>query len=163
MPKIYNNEKGICWQLDLVLNEFINIAKDRSDSECWIPFDFVLDVDGSKYKFQEESTCFTVWEVKKIINGFQGIIDIMRNNPKRDIFEARFYPFEHACYEVFFDIKVSDADDNLLEIELWINMGYLNHSGYHTGFRFTVTLDEFREFTDGLRSEYENIILNLLR
>jgi len=85
----------------------------------------------------------------------------MNSSPKRDIFEARFSPFEHTCYEVFFDIKISDADDNLLEIELWINMGYLNHSGYHTGFRFTVTLYEFRKFTDGLRSEFDSIIASL--
>ena len=100
----------------------------------------------------------TVWEVIKIINGFQDIIDIMRSNPKRDIFVARFNPFGHTCYEVFFDIKVSDADDNLLKIELWINMGYLNHSGYHTGFKFTVTLDEFETFAKAIKSEFEIIL-----
>jgi hypothetical protein len=158
MPKIYNHERNICWQLDLVFNEYIDIVKGRPDSECWIPFDFLLEVEDSKYKFQEEGTCLTVWEAKKIINSFQDIIDIMRSNTKRDIFEARFKTFEHTSYEVFFDIKVSDADVDLLEIELRINMGYLTHSGYNTVFRFTVTLDEFEELTDGLKTEFYTIL-----
>jgi hypothetical protein len=85
----------------------------------------------------------------------------MLKNPKRDIFEARFKPFEHTSYEVFFDFKVSDADVDLLEIELWINMAYLNHSGYHKGFRFTVTLDEFKSFTEGLKCEFNSIMATL--
>ncbi len=104
--------------MDLVLNEYIDIVKGRPDSECWIPFDFLLKVEDSKYKFQEEGTCLTVWEAKKIINGFQDIIDTMRSNPKRDIFDARFNSFKHTCYEVFFDIKVSDADDKLITASL---------------------------------------------
>lgn len=144
--------------MDLVFNEYIDIVKGRPDSECWIPFDFMLDVEGTKYKFNESGTCLTMWEAKKIINGFQDIINIMKDNPKLNIFEARFKPFEHTCYEVFFDIKVFDADVDLLGIELWVNMGYINHSGYHTGFRFDVTLDEFETFTKAMKSELEIIL-----
>jgi hypothetical protein len=123
LPGIYDREKNIYWQFDLVLNEYIDIVKGRPDSECWIPFDFVLDVEGNEYKFQEKGTCLTVWEVKKIISGFQYIVNIMRSNPQRDIIEARLKPFEHTCYEVFFDIKVIDADDDLLEIEYGLIWG----------------------------------------
>lgn len=162
LPKIYNQERNICWELDLVLNEYVDIVTDRPDSECWIPFNFILDIEGNKYTYEEKGTCLTVWEVKKIINGFQAILDTMLKNQKREIFEARFNPFKHTSYEVFFDITVSDADVDLLKIELWINMAYLNHSGYHTGFRFTVTLDEFKRFTEGLRADFEGIIAHFI-
>lgn len=142
----------------MVLNDYIDISDDRPDSQCWIPFNFLFDVSGNSYKIQENGTCLTVWEVKKIINGFQEIISIMKSNTKRDIFEARYKPFEHTSYEVFFDIKVSDADVDVLEIELWINIAYLKQPGYDAGFRFTVTLHEFEDFTECLKSEFENIM-----
>ncbi len=99
-----------------------------------------------------------MWEIKKIIDGFQHIINTMKNNTKRSIFEERYKPFEHTSYEVFFHLKISDADVDLLEIELWINMAYLNQSGYDTGFRFPVTLSEFVDFTESLKSEFTDVL-----
>lgn len=95
----YNRERNIFWQLDLVLNDYIDISDDGPDSQCWIPFNFLFDVSENSYKIQEDGPCLTVWEVKKIINGFQEIISIMKSNTKRDIFEARYKPFEHTSYE----------------------------------------------------------------
>lgn len=40
-------------------------------------------------------------------------------------------------------------------------MAYLSHPGYHKGLRFTVTLDEFKVFTEGLISDFERIMATL--
>jgi len=158
MPKLYNDEKNICWELNLILSEYIDFNPNRPDSQNWVPFLFSLNVDGSIYKFNEQGTCFTVWETKKIIDGFDNIIGVMRINSERDIFKPRFELFVHTCYEVFFDLEISDADTELLEIGLWLNMGYINNSGYHTGFRFNVSLEEFIIFTEQLRSQFREIM-----
>lgn len=158
MPNLYNYKKNVCLALDLEFNQYIDFDVTRPDSENWIPFKLSLDVDGKNYQFNEDGPCFTVWEVKKIINGFKNIVKIMKSNVQRDIYKERFEPFEHICYEVYFEIKVFDVASDELEVELWLNMAYIKPSGYKMGVRFNVLIDEFSDFVEGFEVQFKDIL-----
>jgi hypothetical protein len=162
MPIIYNRRKNVLWELDLIVSERLDIEKNRSSMENWIPFVFILDVNGNRDDFKVVEPTFTIWEIEKMINGFEHIVSIMRQNPTRNIFEERFISFEHTCNEVYFDIKVSDADDNLIQIELWLNIAYFGIGGYKKGVSFDVYLDDFEIFTKGLKNQFNTICNGVL-
>jgi hypothetical protein len=156
MPKIFNTEKNISLEVNLLNNAFLDIDSSREDFENWIPFEFTLNVEKENYNYLPQvGATFTLYELRNCIINFEDSIDRKRNG-----FKAERYEFYSS--EGYFDIIISNPlEENLLSIEIWINIGSLTNGesfGYNKGFRFDVQLDDFNLFTLNIKQQLQKIV-----
>lgn len=155
MPKIFNTEKNISLEVNLLNNAFLDIDSSREPFENWIPFEFSLHIEEEEYNYLSEAgATFTLYELRNCISNFEDAIDKKKNG-----FKAERYEF--CSSEGHFDIIISDPlEENLLSFEIWINIGSLTNGesfGYNKGFRFDVQLDNFIFFTLNIKQQLQQI------
>lgn len=155
MPRLNNIENNILLEINLLNNSFLDISDTRGDFENWIPFEFILDVEGDIYSYNDNiGATFTVYEIKNLISNFESIIKGKKNSSSVEEFE--FY----SC-EGFFEMIVSDPlEENQVSISIWINIGIMTGGetyGYDKGFRFDIPLSSLISFSDELKQQFEKL------
>ena len=95
----------------------------------------------------------TLYEIKDFIQGLERVLEYL------DAQENYIYEFNSS--ESFFGIRLEIIpEDNIVEIELWINVGNQSQGeicGFDEGVRFVSNKKEISKFLVGLKQELYNI------
>lgn len=155
LANILNLERNLKFEICLEENDMFDYRPERCDYENWIPFTLHLNLPN-RCSMIDESTkaTMTVFEIKKLIKGIENVL-IHLENQKNCI-----YSFN--CSESFFDLKLETIlEDNVIEIELWINVGNQTNGmihGYDDGVRFVTGIDELNKFLRDFKKEFYELI-----
>lgn len=92
----------------------------------------------------------TIFEIKKLIYGIDNVLAHVESR------ENGVYTFNSS--ESFFELKLEVIpEDNVIEIELWINVGIQTkgkYSGFDEGVRFVISKDELNNFFEDFKENY---------
>lgn len=158
MAEMFNIEKNISFVINLLNNELLDVEISRDDIQNWIPFEFLLNVNGEEYNYlTKDGATFSLFELKRLLYGFQDIINQKKNG-------QNIGKFEFCSFENFFDIILSDPlEENMVSIEIWVNIGTLTNGksfGYNKGFQFEVYVDILESFTTDIMEQLEKLTHN---
>ncbi len=158
MPILNNSEGDICWNLDLIQNDKIDINITDAETQTSIPFYFSLIVRDKKYEFQENKTYFQEDEISIIANGLNNIIRSIKDVSGEATQVQRFEPFYYICDKSLFEFKIYDVGNNQVEVELWLNSKYVTKYVYDNGITFQVGIEELEDFSKGLEEQYRKVL-----
>ena len=158
MPILNNSEGDICWNLDLIRDEIIDINTTDTETQNSIPFYFSLNVRDKMYEFQENKTYFHADEINVITKGLNNIIHIIKEENDESLTKERFEPFYYICDRSLFEFKVYDGGKDQVEIELWLNSKYVTKFVHDNGITFHVDIDELEEFSNTLMKQYQELL-----
>lgn len=156
LSSLVNIEGNIIFSINLHNNEYLDIEPLRNDYENWIPFEYFLYVGNEKYHLSEKmGATFSVFELKKLINYLDSVIVSKSNNVPIDM-------YNFSSSEGYFDLIIYDTfEEKEIYVDLWINIASLTNGeehGFDKGFRFVVSLKNFKDFADHLKREMKEII-----
>lgn len=154
MAKIINLERNLQLEIQLKSNDMLDIDPERSDNENWVPFTLCLDLPDRHSAIQENvKATMTISEIKDLIYGIENVKAYM--DGKGDC----IYTFDSS--ESFFGLRFeSIPEDDVIEIELWINVGNQTDGkifGFDEGVRFVVSIETINDFLMSLKEEYLDI------
>lgn len=154
MAKIKNLEENIELSICLIDSSDLDYSPQRSDYENWIPFFLKLKLPNRCSIIGENiKATVTLYEIKDFIQGLERVLEYL------DAQENYIYEFNSS--ESFFGIRLEIIpEDNIVEIELWINVGNQSQGeicGFDEGVRFVSNKKEISEFLVGLKQELYNI------
>ena len=152
MPKLINDDSNVLLQIELISNEYLDFEKGRSDNMNWIPFEFLLNVNGEKIQYSSDVlTALSVREIKYLLTKLKNIINLKTQHYK-------FEDFGYITDDCLFELKLYDTyENNLIYLEIWLNMASLTNGkiyGFSKGFRFIVTLDSLVDFAVELEKQF---------
>lgn len=130
---------------------------NRSKDENWIPFTLRIKTPEREYTIQEESKAtMTEAELEYLTAGIdKQLTQLSEKKPAKFCFCNCEFNFEI----IFCNIP----EDDLVEIEIWINVGVRTNGlcfGYDEGIRFTANEEQLLRFVQELRYSIKSIIDN---
>lgn len=156
MPKISNTESNVCLKLNLVKNDSMDFVKSRPDFMNWIPFDLELRIEGEVLKHHKDvSTTFSIRELKFLIQQLNEAVRIKT--------EGKFLneQLEYVSSENLFELTLHETnEENLVELELWFNMGSLTNGksfGFSKGYRFVSDIESLASFVNDLKIQFKSL------
>lgn len=161
MPIIRNIEKNVMFKLDLLNNRYLDIKKERTDFENWIPFILRLKVGDKVYNYSEEQgATFTIYEIKNLITKLENIVALKENS-------LEFNRYEFSSSEGYFDFVIYDPlEANEVYIEIWINIGLNTEGamiGYDDGVRFVTTIECLDCFKNELKNQLQQMVYSSIK
>lgn len=156
MPLIRNSENNVMFELELLNNRYLDIRKERTNFENWIPFILKLKVSDKIYNYSEEQgATFTIFEIENFITKLEDIITLKEK-------KLEFSRYEFSSSEGYFEFVIYDPlEENEIYIEVWINTALNSEDvifGYDEGVRFVTTIECLNCFKNELRSHLHQII-----
>ena len=155
LAKIINLERNLEFKIYLRNNTIFDYNSERNDYENWIPFLLHLVLPTRIITIDENmKATMTIFELKNLIQGLENILEYL-NNQKNFL-----YKFVNS--ESFFELNVeSIPEDNVIEFELWINIGNQTGGkiyGFDEGVRFISTKKELDNFLVDVKKDFIKII-----
>lgn len=134
----------------------MDIKKERSNFENWIPFIFNLIINERVYKYSEEQgVTFTIFEIENFIAKLEDIVTLKEKN-------LEFNRYEFSSSEGYFEFIIYDPlEENEAYIEIWINTALNSEGvmfGYDDGVRFVTTIECLDCFKNELRNQLHQIL-----
>lgn len=156
MPKINNLENNVVFELELLNNRYLDIKKERTKYENWIPFKLKLTINDRDYIYSDENgATFTHFEIENFILNLDNIIELKKKNLKSN-------RFEFSSSETYFDFVIYDPqEENELYIEIWINIGSYSKGsifGYDEGVRFVANTENVNSFKEDLKKQLNKLL-----
>jgi hypothetical protein len=150
---------NVSLEINLVINNSLDLEKDREDFMNWIPFELRLDSNKEIITFSEQvTTAFSVRELKYLIKRLHQIIQIKYNK------QAIESPFEYTSSENLFEmILYESGEEDQIYYDFWFNLGSLTNGeifGFSKGIRFVSHIDYLKSFTIGLERQMIEILNN---
>ena len=155
MAEIKNIEGNVKIEICLIRNEMFDYDSQRSDFENWIPFVLSITLPNRCSKIDEDAKAvMTVYELKNLIHGFEKIMRYLENREN--------YNYNYRNSESYFEINLESViEDNVLEMELWINVGNQTKGkfyGFDEGIRIVIKKDDLVAFINDLRTSFDDAI-----
>lgn len=151
MADIINLEKNLKFEICFQRNDMYDYNPERSDYENWIPFTLGLNLPNRHIRIEENTKAtMTICEIKNLICGIDNVLVHMESG------ENCVYTFNSS--ESFFELKLDVIpEDNVIEIELWINIGSQTRGkifGFDEGVRFITYKDELNNFFEDFKENF---------
>lgn len=151
MANIINLEENLEFEICFKRNDMFDYNPERSDYENWVPFTLGLNLPNRHSRIEENAKAtMTIFEIKKLIYGIENVLAYMESR------ENCLYTFNSS--ESFFELKLEVIpEDNVIEIELWINVGIQTkgkYSGFDEGVRFVISKDKLNNFFEDFKENY---------
>lgn len=153
MPVITNAESNITLKIDLVHSDSLDMDSSRPDFMNWIPFNLIMNVNGEILTYSSDVLpAFSVVELRYLVKRLNEAINVKRNH------ELIVESLKFVSSENLFELTLHETQEkNLIEFELWFNMGSLTNGevyGFSKGFRFVSCLKSLVSFTRELENQF---------
>lgn len=154
LAKVKDLEGNLEFEIWLIKNEMLDYNLKRSDYENWIPFTLRLNLPNRVSLIEEDAKAtMTIFEIENMIHGIENVLGHLECR------EKCIYTFNSS--ESFFELKLEAIpEDNVIEIELWINVGSQTKGkiyGFDEGVRFIISKDELYNFSRIFKENYSEI------
>ncbi len=156
LANIINLERNLEFEIYLSKNDMLDYNPERSDYENWVPFTLHLNLPNRNSMIEEDAKAtMTVFEIKNLLHGIESVLFHLESK------ENYIYTFNSS--ESFFELRLEAIpEDNVIEIELWINLGSQTNgkiSGFDEGVRFVTRKEELNDFFKDFKENYAAIKL----
>jgi len=165
MAKISNiaHTTNITFEFDFVHTENFDYVKERENHLNWVPFVLLLRIgDQEEYGYLKESkACLNLYEIQQFFDGINILLSKINKRCNHYTSLNDFEKYSFYALECYFNFSITDAGDNMMIFEIWLNMGEMTGgkiTGYEKGIRFNVKRNDLENFLFELKSQLQSLL-----